>query len=339
MNAAVKKLINHQHLSSVESQSLFSCIVGGELNDIELTAALVAWRFMEPHADEVAGAATALLNAATPFPEVDAVLADNCGTGGDGSHSINVSTAAAVVAASAGVKVAKHGNRSVSSQCGSADLLKAFGIQLDMPPDQATACLRQHGICFLFAPSYHRGIKHAMPVRTALKTRTLFNMLGPLVNPARPRIQLCGVFSPHIGPVMARALSQLGVERGLVVHGDGLDEIAVHAPTRAWRVEDPHTRPLTITPESVGLRTYPLHAIRGGDPILNFDLLCRLFSGRGDDAHRAVVAINAGALIWLSGVAKTHHEGVACAMDILSSDRCMQIMANWAGAGMCGHVA
>lgn len=193
----LEKLYQAQTLSQQESHQLFSAVVRGELKPEQLAAALVSMKIRGEHPNEIAGAATALLENAAPFPRPDYLFADIVGTGGDGSNSINISTASAFVAAACGLKVAKHGNRSVSSKSGSSDLLAAFGINLDMNADKSRQALDELGVCFLFAPKYHTGFRHAMPVRQQLKTRTLFNVLGPLINPAHPPLALIGVYSPN----------------------------------------------------------------------------------------------------------------------------------------------
>lgn len=217
--AILEKLFGAQAISRAESQALFSAIVHGELEPAQLAAALISMKVRGEHPEEIAGAAAALLADAQPFPRPDYLFADIVGTGGDGTNSINISTASAFVAASCGVKVAKHGNRSVSSRSGSSDLLSAFGIKLDMAPEQSRQALDDLGVCFLFAPQYHTGFRHAMPMRQLLKTRTLFNVLGPLINPARPPLALIGVYSPHLVTPIAETLRVLGYQRAAVVHG------------------------------------------------------------------------------------------------------------------------
>ncbi len=226
-----EKLYQAETLSQQESHQLFSAVVRGEVKPEQLAAALVSMKVRGEQPQEIAGAATALLENAAPFPRPDYLFADIVGTGGDGSNSINISTASAFVAAACGLKVAKHGNRSVSSKSGSSDLLAAFGINLDMNADKSRAALDELGVCFLFAPKYHTGFRHAMPVRQQLKTRTLFNVLGPLINPAHPPLALIGVYSPELVLPIAETLRVLGYQRAAVVHSGGMDEVSLHAPT------------------------------------------------------------------------------------------------------------
>src|SRR5690242_19322618 len=230
------RLLSGHDLTSEESEHLFERLVLGRLEPAEIAGMLIALRMKGETAEEMIGAARALFAAATPFDRPDYLFADCCGTGGDGSGLINVSTATAFVAAACGLPVAKHGNRSVSSKCGSADVLEALGARLEMEPGKTRALLDETGFCFLFAPAYHPGMKHAALVRRQLQVRTVMNLLGPCINPARPRVQLLGVADPAMLHRVAQVLVALGVEHALVVHGSGLDEVALHGPTRAVRI-------------------------------------------------------------------------------------------------------
>src|SRR4051794_14058982 len=246
-------LLDGRELSPGEAELLFAEIVAGRLPDPLMAAAFVSLRLKGETAGELIGAARALRAAARPFARPDYLFADSCGTGGDYSGSINVSTAAALVAAACGLPVVKHGNRSFTSKCGSADVLEALGAKLDVSPLASRQILDETGFCFLLAPSYHPGIAHAGPVRRALQVRTIMNLLGPCLNPASPRIQLLGVADPQLLRPIAETLRALGVERGLVVHGSGLDEIAVHGFTQAIRFDGGQFEELEITPEQAGL--------------------------------------------------------------------------------------
>jgi anthranilate phosphoribosyltransferase len=241
-----------------------------------------------------------------------------------------VSTAVAVVAAECGIPVAKHGNRAVSSRSGSADVLEAVGVRLDADPAVARRCLDEVGVCFLFAPKYHAGMRHAMPVRRAFATRTIFNVLGPLANPARPPIQIVGVYDPELCMPMATTLAMIGAEAALVVHGDGLDEIALHGPTRAVLVRDGRIGELELTPEEAGLDRRPLDALRGGEPADNARALRSLLAGEDDGAYRDAVAINVGALVWVTGRAESLADGVHEVLGVLRSGRCHDRLERWA---------
>jgi anthranilate phosphoribosyltransferase len=253
------------------------------------------------------------------FERPDYEYADSCGTGGDGSGTINLSTAVAFVAAAAGLPVAKHGNRSVTSRCGSADVLEQLGARIDVTAQVSRRALDETGVCFLFAPLYHPGLRHAGPVRRMLKVRTIMNMIGPCVNPAEPDVQLLGVADPALLEPVARTLAALGVARALVVHGSGLDEIALHGETQTVRVRDGSLEEATIRPEDAGLGRRPVQVLRGGGPEENAERLKALLMGYGLDAETEVVALNTGALLMTAGLAGDLREGVAMALDTLRS--------------------
>jgi anthranilate synthase/phosphoribosyltransferase len=328
--AVLEQVSARRHLERAESTALFGRIVRGELGEIELGALLAALRTKGETPDEIAGAADALRAAAVPFPRPAYKVADTCGTGGDGAHTVNVSTAAAFVAAELGVPVAKHGNRSVSSRCGSADVLEACGVRLTPTPAVARRCLDEAGVCFLMAPHYHAGLRHAMPVRRALRTRTIFNVLGPLVNPAAPVWQVMGVYDPALCVPLARTLGLLGCEAALVVHGAGLDELAVHGPTQAALWRDGQVTELTLTPRDAGLDEYPLEALAGGAPEENAVWLQGLLAGRGAPAHEAAVALNAGALLWITGGAADLAAGTRRALETLRGGAALRRLARLA---------
>lgn len=297
----LEKLFQGSSLTQSESQQLFSAIITGQLEPTQLAAALIAMKIRGEQPQEIAGAATALLNDAKPFPRPDYDFADIVGTGGDGSNSINISTASAFVAAACGLKVAKHGNRSVSSKSGSSDLLAAFGISLDLPAEQARQALDELNVCFLFAPQYHSGFRHAMPVRQQLKTRTLFNVLGPLINPARPPLAVIGVYSPELVMPIAQALKALGYRRAAVVHGGGMDEVALHSVTHVAELREGEITRYQLAPEDFGLSYHPQEALAGGTPEENRDILTRLLQGKGERAHEEAVAANVALLMKIFG--------------------------------------
>lgn len=321
MHAELEQLYRGESLDQPTMQALIARVVAGEAEPLQLAALLVALKIKGETPFEIAGAASAIRAAATPFAKPAYPVADIVGTGGDGHHTLNISSTAMLVAAAAGVKVAKHGNRSVSSKSGSADLLEALGIKLDMSPQLARQALDELGCCFLFAPVYHSGFRHAGPVRAALKTRTLFNVLGPLVNPAHPEYMLLGVYSPALVAPIAEALALLGVKRALVVHGSGLDEIAIHAETQAVLVDNGELSAFTITPEALGLARYPLSALVGGDAAHNAELTRAILAGHGQDAHVSAVAANAGALIFVAGLAESLSRGVSLALEVIASGK------------------
>ena len=319
VETALGRLLIGESLSRSEAELLFTDLVEGRLSDPAISAMLVALRLKGETADELIGAARALRAADADFERPDYLFADTCGTGGDGSGSINVSTAVAFVAAAAGLPVAKHGNRSVTSRCGSADVLERLGAKLDIPAEVSRRALDETGVCFLYAPRYHPGLRHAGPVRRALNVRTIMNILGPCVNPAEPSVQLLGVADPRLLEPVAKTLAALGVERALVVHGAGLDEMALHGETHVVRLADGRLEPLVFVPEEAGLVRAPLATLAGGGPEENAERLRMLLLGNAPAAENQVVALNAGALLMIAGLAGDLREGTDLALQALAS--------------------
>jgi anthranilate phosphoribosyltransferase len=329
---AIAKLLDGHDLDRAAARLLFAEIVEGRLSESLMSAAFVALRVNGETSAELIGAAQALRSAARPFPAPETLFADSCGTGGDFSGSINVSTAAGLVAAACGLSIVKHGNRSFTSKCGSADVLEALGAKLDVTPEKSRRTLDETGFCFLLAPLYHPGIAHAGPVRRALKVRTIMNSLGPCLNPARPPVQLLGVADPRLLRPVAETLQALGIRRAMVVHGSGLDEIALHGPTSAVVLADGEMRDIEITPEQAGLQRFPVERIVGGTPDENAARLTALLGGRGSEADAAVVAINAGALLMTAGKAADLREGVDKARGAISVGAADRLLRDFIGA-------
>ena len=323
---ALAELAAGRDLTRAQSRALFAALVEGALDEPAIEGMLLGLRSKGETAEELIGAATALRAADVDFPRPDYLFADSCGTGGDGSGSINVSTAVAFVAAAAGLPVAKHGNRSFSSKCGSADVLELTGAKLELDPARSREILDETGFCFLFAPAYHPGLRHAGPVRRRLKVRTVMNLLGPCLNPAEPPVQLLGVADPSLLEKVATVLRELGVRRALVAHGSGLDEVAIHGPTQAVRLADGEIEPLTFTPEEAGLEVGAKDSAQGGDPQENAARLKALLQGRGSKGETDLVAINAGALLITAGLAATIREGTELALDALATGRAGQVL-------------
>ncbi len=332
MQSIFEKLYSSAAISQQESKQLFAAIVRGELEPSQLAAVLISMKIRGERPEELAGAAQALLEDALPFPRPDYAFADIVGTGGDGSNSINISTASAFVAAACGAKIAKHGNRSVSSRSGSSDLLAAFGIRLDLPAEKSRQALDELGVCFLFAQQYHSGFRHAMPVRQQLKTRTIFNVLGPLINPARPPLALIGVYSPELVLPVAQTLRVLGYQRAAVVHGGGMDEVAIHTTTQVAELNNGEIESYQLSPASFGLKNYPLEALRGGSPEENRDILARLLQGQGEAAHAAAVAANVALLLKLFGKEDLQHNAQQ-ALDMIDSGQAYQRVTDLAARG------
>jgi len=321
--ATISQLLNRESLTEAQSEAFFAAVARGDIDPIVLASVLTALKLKGETALEIAGAAKAFRAAATPLPATGLPVIDCCGTGGDGSNTINISTTAAIVAAAIGLKVAKHGNRSVSSQSGSADLLEQLGIDIQMNPQTAARTLQQSGVSFLFAPVYHSGIRHAMTVRTALKTRTLFNLLGPLLNPAAPKFQLLGVYDKALCPVLAEALLQLGVERAWVVHGEGCDEIALHGVTNVCEVRDGQIHQFRLTAADFGLTPIPLEALRGGKPAENAQASRDILSGKAPQAHRAAIAANVAAMLKICGQGEDLTANTQAVLNLLATDKAM----------------
>lgn len=332
MENIINKLYDQLDLTQEESQSLFDTIIKGELDPILMSAALTALKIKGETPDEIAGAAKALLANANPFPRPDYDFADIVGTGGDGANTINISTTAAFVAAACGLKVAKHGNRGVSSKSGSSDLLDSFGIDLAMSAEDTRSAVDEIGVAFLFAPQYHGGVRHAMPVRQTMKTRTIFNILGPLINPARPNIELMGVYDAKLVRPIAETMLQMGMKRAAVVHGSGLDEVAIHGETLVAEIQDGKITEYTLTPADFGLESYPLETIKGGEPEENRAIITNMLTGKGTDAQLGAVAVNVALLMKLFG-----HEDLkgnaAQAIDAMNSGKAYELVQKLAAHG------
>ncbi|MBE1277818.1 anthranilate phosphoribosyltransferase [Enterovibrio baiacu] len=325
MDAIINKLYEQESLSREESHQLFDTIIKGEMDPILLAATLTSLKIKGETPEEIAGAASALTANANPFPSPDYDFADIVGTGGDGSNSINISTTAAFVAAACGVKVAKHGNRGVSSKSGSSDLLAAFGIDLAMSPDTARGALDDLGVCFLFAPQYHSGVRHAMPVRQTMKTRTIFNLLGPLINPAKPTLELMGVYDKALVRPIAETIKTLGLKRAAVVHGSGLDEVAIHGETTVAEIKDGVIIEYTLTPEDFGVNTHPLKSIEGGTPEENREIITQILQGKGTEAQQSAVAVNVALLLRLFGQ-EDLKANTQKALDVMSSGKPFELV-------------
>ncbi|MGQ0645445.1 MAG: anthranilate phosphoribosyltransferase [Elusimicrobiota bacterium] len=303
MQEAVAKLVEGRDLSLEESRSAMAEIFTGEAPASRIAAFLTALRMKGETVEVIAGCAEAMRGAAAPVRAPAGVTVDTCGTGGDKKGSFNVSTAAAFVVAGAGFTVAKHGNRSVSSQCGSADVLEALGVKVDPGVAVVEKCLQEAGIAFLFAPAFHPAMKHAMPVRRELGLRTVFNVLGPLCNPAGVNAQVIGVFSPKLVDVMAKVLARLGARHAMVVHGGGHDEIILSGTTLAAEIVEGRIRRRTLSPRDFGLRPVPKGALLGGDKEKNADILRRILAGEKGPQRDAVAANAAAAILTASRAA------------------------------------
>jgi len=315
------RVTDHRNLSSAEALEAMHIILSGQATGPQIAGFLVALRMKGETVDELVGFARALRQMAEP---IDAGLAgepllDTCGTGGDGLGTFNISTVVAFVVAGAGARVAKHGNRSISSRCGSADLLEAMGVRIPMTPAECARAIREIGIGFLFAPAVHTAAKHAHPVRVDLKMRTVFNLLGPLTNPAGASAQLAGAPSAHFAELIAGALAALGLERGFVVHGsDGVDEITTTGPTLAFEIRHGEVTRRTLTPDDFGVAMARPEDLKGGDRQTNLAIAREILEG-AHGARRDIVLVNSAAALVAVGRARDFREGVALAEGAIDS--------------------
>jgi anthranilate phosphoribosyltransferase len=324
ISEAIKKLVERQDLDRQEMHAVFGEMMDGKASDVQKSALLVALRMKGETAEEITGAAMAMRERVTPLNVDGAQVIDTCGTGGDGRGTFNISTIAALVAAGGGALVAKHGNRAVSSSCGSADLLMELGVAIDLDAPRMSEVLRRTGISFLFAPKLHPAMGAVVGVRRELGVRTIFNILGPLTNPAFARRQVLGVYADSLVDVVARVLVALGAQHALVVHSrDGLDEISISAPTRICEVAYGQVRTFDVMPEDLGIQRQPLEAVRGGDAQMNA-AIARAVLGGASGPRADIVAANAGAALYVAGAAPTIREGVALARQAIASGKAMQ---------------
>ncbi len=325
-SAILARLLEGGHLKRREATDLLDQIMAGQVEPTVLAALLVALRLKGETVDEITGFAEAMRRHLVPVPTGQTALLDTCGTGGDGSGSINISTATALVAAAMGIPVAKHGNRAVSSRSGSADVLEALGVNIDLDSAQVGNMIDTLGIGFLFAPQLHPAMKYAGPVRAALKVRTVFNLLGPLANPAGADRQLLGVYDPALCEPMCRVLGQLGSRRAYVVHGaGGLDEVSPCGPTQVAELTDGQVRVFTFHPAEVGIDTVPVADLQGGTPTDNARLLTKVFQGK-DDARATAVVLNAAFAAVLGDKAENLAEGVDLARETLRSGAVLDLL-------------
>ncbi len=322
---AIASLVAGHTLSEAEATAAMDEIMSGVATPSQLGAFLVALRLKGETVDEVTGMARGMRNAGVHVPlPAQTHAVDTCGTGGDGADTFNVSTAAGLLVAALGQPVAKHGNRAASSRCGSADVLEALGVKLELGPEAVAQCIERTGFGFMFAPTYHPAMRHVGPTRREIGVRTVFNILGPLTNPAGAQYQCLGVADAKLAPLMAQALLRLGCQRALVVYGlDGVDEFSLSGPTLVAEVrgESGDVVEYQVTPESVGLSERPREEIRGGDAQYNAALLRRTLSGEQTDAAADMVALNAGAALYVAGRAASIAEGVRQARDGLRAGR------------------
>jgi anthranilate phosphoribosyltransferase len=315
----ISRLIERQDLAPEEAGQVMGAIMAGSTTQSQIGAFLIALRMKGETPEEIAAFARVMRqHAVTVAPLTEKTLVDTCGTGGDGTHTFNISTASALVAAGAGIPVVKHGNRSVSSSCGSADVLSALGVNLSVDPTRQAGIVEQVGIAFLFAPNHHPAMRHVMAARQELGCRTIFNILGPLANPAGAQAQVLGVYHPDLTRPMAEVLRILGLSRAMVVHGSGLDEITTTGDTCVCELDKGRISTYTLNPGSFGIAPASLSDLRGGDTQENARIIREILAGeRG--ACRDIVLLNAGAAIYTGGQARDLHEGISHAISSIDS--------------------
>jgi anthranilate phosphoribosyltransferase len=320
VQSALTALIEKRDLSHDEMLSIMRQIMSGQLTPVQIAGIIIGLRVKGETVEEITAAAQVLRELSTKVDvSGERRLVDTCGTGGDSAHTFNISTASAFVAAAAGAKVAKHGGRSVSSSCGSADVLEALGVNINLNPEQVAQSIRQVGIGFMFASSHHSAMKHAAPVRKELGVRTLFNILGPLTNPAGANNQLLGVFHHDLVGIQARVLQTLGSRHALVVHGlDGLDEISISGETEVAELKNGKVEEYTIDPTRFGVRLTPLEAIQAKSAGESKNMLLSVLDNQPGPA-RDIVVLNAGAAIYVSGLAESMEQGVRKAEEAIAS--------------------
>jgi anthranilate phosphoribosyltransferase len=317
---ALLRLIEHREIFHEEMLSLMRQIMAGEVSPVLIAALITGLRVKKETIGEITAAAMVMRELSTKVPVADSThLVDTCGTGGDSAHTFNISTAATFVAAGAGARVAKHGGRSVSSKSGSADVLEALGININLPPEQVAKAIAEVGLGFMFAPNYHSAMKHAAPVRKELGVRTLFNILGPLTNPASAPNQVMGVFHPDLVGIQVRVLQRLGSDRALTVFGrEGLDEISISGETLVGELRNGEVREYVVSPEQFGLGVHDIRTLQVATVEESRDRILKALNNE-PGAERDVVALNAGAAIYAAGVADTLAEGVDRARTAIAS--------------------
>jgi anthranilate phosphoribosyltransferase len=328
LQGAIQKLAYHEPLTAADAQAAFDVVMQGNATAVQLASLLSALRATGESPDVVAGVVRALRTAMVSLSADDPDdLVDTCGTGGGAVSTFNISTAAAIVAAGAGVRIAKHGNRSFTSRCGSADVLEALGVPIEVPVAVMEAALRDAGIVFMFAPLMHPAMRHVGPVRRELAIPTVMNIVGPLANPARAGRQVVGVADLERAPVLAGALAALGTRHALVVHGEpGLDEISPLGPTHVIEVVDGSTKRWTIHPEEHGFKKIAREDLAGSEPAENARIIGEVLKGKGPTGARAAIILNAGAAVYVSGRVRSYAEGVAAATKSIDSGEARTVL-------------
>jgi len=320
MKKYIEKLINREDLTEEEMVEAMDSIMEGKVSEIELSSFLTSLKMKGETIDEITGGARVMRAKASPITTAHNYTVDTCGTGGDGLHTYNISTTVAFILAAAEVPVVKHGNRSVSSKSGSADVLEALGVNIGLSPKEVQECVDKVGIGFLFAPTFHGAMKYAGPVRKTLGFRTIFNMLGPLTNPAGAKGQVVGVYNESLTETFANVLKNLGTERALVVHGlDGLDEISISTKTKISELKDGEIKTYFIEPEEFGMKKYGINEIKGGEAKENAEILKDLLQDKLQGAKKEILLLNAGAALYVGKKAESLVEGIKLADELIKN--------------------
>ena len=321
---AISKLIEKQNLSQEEAEAVMNEIMSGKATDAQIAGFLVALRLKGETIDEITACAKIMREKASKIKPKAKPLIDIVGTGGDKSGTFNISTCAAFVVAGAGIAVAKHGNKSVSSKCGSADVLTALGINIGLEPKKVEQCINEIGFGYMFAPSFHPAMKYAIGPRKELGIRTVFNILGPLTNPAEAPYELMGVFSPSLTEPLAAVLGKLGCRHAFVVHGNGMDEITVDGATKITEYQEGDIKTFTIKPTDFGIKTASLNELKGGTPDECAKTIINVLNGKEKGAKRDVVLLNAGAAIFIAGKADSIKKGIELAKESVDSGKALK---------------
>lgn len=322
---ALRILVEKKSLNEAQAREVMMEIMEGKATPAQIAALLIALRMKKETVEEIVGFVREMMNKVVSFPWSGDLLVDTCGTGGDGCGTFNISTACAFVVAGAGVRVAKHGNKAVSSRCGSADVLQEMGMNINLPPYLVKKALEEVGIAFLFAPLFHQAMKYALPPRREIGVRTVFNILGPLANPLRANVRLMGVFDPSLTCLLARVMAHLGVKRGFVVWGeDGMDEVTLSGRTKVVEVKDEDIEEYWIEPEKLGMKRCSLKELKGGKKEENARIIQNILSGREKGARREIVLLNSALCLVGAGIASNFRQGIKVAAESINSGRALE---------------
>ncbi len=320
----IKLLVDYKDLDKDQMKNAMNAIMEGKVSEPQMSAFLTALRMKGETVDEIVAAAEVMREKAEKIEFKSNIILDTCGTGGDMSHTFNISTASAIIAASAGITVAKHGNRGMTSLSGSADILKALGVNIELTPEKIKNCLKKAGIAFLFAPGCHKAMKYAMPVRKEIGIRTIFNILGPLINPVKNTHHLMGVFSESLTEKIANVLKKMGLKHAAVICGKGnVDEIILWGDTKISELKNGKVKTFRIHPKDFGIKKSPLSAVKGGTPEENANILKEILENKRKDAYYDIIVLNSGFALYIADFVKTIKEGIKSAKELIESGKAL----------------